>query len=299
MDGLGGKAGWRWIFIIEGVLTVLVGIASFWMVHDFPDEAKFLTDEDRARVIRRLKEDKQSSAEHEDFKFDYLWAALKDWKTYAGMLIYMGPLMPLYSFSLFLPTIISNMGFTSAQSVVKNQLLSVPPYAGATIVTVLVGFASDWQKKRAIYNICLAPIGIAGFVMLIASDRPAIQYAGTFLGAIGIYASIPVTIAWIANNVEGVYKRGIVLGFVIGWGNLNGIVSSNVWFNGPRFIEGHATVIAYMAICLFGGSVLMQVLLSRENSKRRAGKRDHWIHGKNESQIELLGDKRPDFIYTI
>ena len=46
MDGIGGKQGWEWIFIIEGVLTVAVGIASFWLVQDFPDTAKFLTEKE-------------------------------------------------------------------------------------------------------------------------------------------------------------------------------------------------------------------------------------------------------------
>lgn len=59
-------------------------------IHDFPDEAKFLSEDDRRRVLRRLKLDQQSSAEHEEFKLDYLWASLKDWKTYTGMIIYMG-----------------------------------------------------------------------------------------------------------------------------------------------------------------------------------------------------------------
>ncbi|KAB5576299.1 major facilitator superfamily domain-containing protein [Coniochaeta sp. 2T2.1] len=299
MDGIAGYSGWRWIFIIEGLITVAIAVASFWMVHDFPDDAKFLSDADRARVIRRLKMDKQSSAEHEEFKMKYVWAAIADWKTYAGALAYMGPLMPLYSFSLFLPTIISNMGFTSTKSIVRNQLLTVPPYAAAAIVTVAVGFASDKQKRRGIYNMCLAPIGMAGFIMLISTTRPGVQYAGTFLGAIGIYATIPITIAWIANNTEGVYKRGIVLGFVIGWGNLNGIVSSNVWLSGPRFYAGHATVLAYLAVCIFGGSLLMQVLLARENKARLAGKRDHRIEGKTAEEIDLLGDQRPDFIYVL
>lgn len=64
--------------------------------------------------------------------------------------------------------------------------------------------------------------GIVGFAMLLGSGTPHVQYAGTFLGAMGIYPCIPNTITWTANNVEGVYKRGIALGFVIGWGNLNG-----------------------------------------------------------------------------
>jgi len=68
-------------------MIILVNISQ---IHDFPDEAKFLSDDDRCRVLRRLKADQQSSAEHEEFKFDYLWASLKDWKTYTGMMIYMG-----------------------------------------------------------------------------------------------------------------------------------------------------------------------------------------------------------------
>jgi MFS family permease len=299
MDGLGGMAGWQWIFIVEGAITVLIGFISFWMVHDFPSEAEFLSKEDRARVLLRLKEDKQSSAEHEEFRLEYLWAALTDWKTYVGMLMYMGPLMPLYSFSLFLPTIIQNMSFTSEEDVIRNQLLTVPPYVLAAVLTVVVGYWSDRVQRRGIFNIGCAPISIVGFVMLISTTNPVVQYAGTFLGALGIYPTISLTIAWIANNVEGVYKRGIVLGFVIGWGNLNGVVSSNIYFNEPRFFEGHGTIIAYLIICLLGGSILMSVLLTVENKKRREGSRDHWIEGLSSEEVEALGDKRPDFIYTI
>jgi len=93
--------------ILEGLATVVVGIASFWMVFDFPDEAHFLSDVDRQRVLRRLKADQQSSAEHESFKMEYFWASVKDWKTWLTALIYMGADCPLYAFSLFLPSIIS------------------------------------------------------------------------------------------------------------------------------------------------------------------------------------------------
>ncbi|KAM5387761.1 hypothetical protein ACJA88_001021 [Fusarium oxysporum] len=268
MDGVSGIAGWAWIFILEGLMTIVVGIISFWMVHDFPTDAKFITEEERAR-------------------------------TYCGMLIYMGPLMPLYSFSVFLPTIIQNMAFTDKKAVVKNQLLSVPPYALAAVVTICVGMYSDRLNKRGIFNLCAAPVGMAGFTMLIASTNPAVQYTGCFLGALGIYPVIPITISWVANNVEGVYKRGITLGFVIGWGNLNGVVSSNVFINGPRFYPGHGTVLAYMFGGIFCGSLLMYVLLSRENKARLAGERDHLVEGKSEAEIHEMGDKRPDFLYTL
>lgn len=298
MDGIQGIAGWAWIFILEGLLTIIVGIVSFWMVHDFPDQAKFLSDEDRRRVILRLQRDQQASAQHEEFKMKYFWQAVTDWKMYCGMLIYMGPLMPLYSFSVFLPTIIQNMSFTDKTAVVKNQLLSVPPYALAAIVTVCMGVYSDRINKRGIFNLIFAPIGMAGFIMLIASTNPAVQYCGTYLGALGIYPAIPITITWVANNIEGVYKRGIVLGFVIGWGNLNGVVSSNVYFNSPRFYEGHGTVLGYMFFGIFCGSAIMHFLLGRENKKRLNGERDYLIEGKSAEAIHEMGDMKPDFLYT-
>ncbi|KAK0751833.1 major facilitator superfamily domain-containing protein [Schizothecium vesticola] len=297
MDGAGGRAGWAWIFILEGLFTVLVGFASFWMVHDFPDEATFLTEQDRARVLRRLKLDQQASAEHESFKMSYLWDAMRDWKMWLGMAIYMGCDMPLYAFSLFLPTIVNDLGWNT--SIVRSQLMSVPPYAVAAVLTVVVGFVADRTKSRGLCNIVTSLFGVAGFAMLLGSQQPAVQYAGTFLGAMGIYPCIANTISWMANNIEGVYKRGVVLGFVIGWGNLNGVVSSNIYYNTPRFSEGHGVVMGYMAVFLFGGSVLMTVLLRRENAARRRGDRDHLVVGLTDKEIVALGDQRPDFFYTV
>ncbi|TVY84267.1 putative transporter, partial [Lachnellula suecica] len=294
MGGLGGRPGWAWIFIIEGLATVLAGALSFWLIHDFPDTATFLTDQDRARVHRRLKLDQQSSAEHEEFKMSYLWTAIKDWKMYMGMVIYMGADMPLYGISLFLPSIVAGLGYKTT----KAQLMTVPPYACAAVLTVAVGYYADRTRRRGLCNIVVSLIGVIGFAMLLGSHSNHTKYAGTFLGVMGIYPCIANTIAWVAGNAEGVYKRGIVLGFVIGWGNLNGVISSNIFFKTPQFAVGHATIIAYMVVFLCGGSVVMHFLLERENAARLAGKRDHWVEGKTEKEVEILGDKRPDFFYT-
>ena len=67
--------------ILESPATILVGIARYWMVHDFPAEATFLSPDDRARVLRRLRADKQASAAHEVFQKKYFWQSARDWKT--------------------------------------------------------------------------------------------------------------------------------------------------------------------------------------------------------------------------
>lgn len=111
--------------------------------------------------------------------------------------MYMGVDGSLYAFSLFLPSIINELGYTAN----KAQLLTVPPYAVACfmvshlfiilIKTVVVGFAADRTGRRGVFNISFALIACAGFAMLIATRNPHVAYAGTFLGAIGIILVSP------------------------------------------------------------------------------------------------------------
>ena len=82
MDGVGGKPGWAWIFILEGLVTVVAGFLSFWIIQDFPDNAKFLTDVERTVVVRRLQRDDQHSAAGEKLKVKNIWQSLSDWRTY-------------------------------------------------------------------------------------------------------------------------------------------------------------------------------------------------------------------------
>ena len=102
MDGVGGKPGWAWIFILEGLATIICAIASFFILSDFPDTAKFLNETERQScktfllsftsddwtrisgvwVVRRLQADMQFSAGGESFNKKYIWQCLVDWKTW-------------------------------------------------------------------------------------------------------------------------------------------------------------------------------------------------------------------------
>jgi MFS family permease len=296
MDGIAGMSGWSWIFILEGIATVVAGLFCWWMVFDWPDTARFLTPDERIRVQRRLIMDRQGRTA-EDFDKRHIYAALKDWKTYGYMVIYMGCLTPLYAFSLFLPTILRGMGHSGTRA----QLLSVPPYAVAALLTVSVGFIADRTRWRGYCNIATVTIGIIGFVLLISTSNPRVQYAGTFLGAAGIYPTISNTLSWVNNNFEGSLKRAFVLGMVVGWGNLNGVVSSNIYLDAeePRYWTGHGVNLGYQVVCLLGGSIFMHIALRRSNANRRAGRMDEKWAVMSEEQRWIAGDNRPDFMYTL
>ncbi|CAI4216096.1 unnamed protein product [Parascedosporium putredinis] len=85
----------------------------------------------------------------------------------------------------------------------------------------------------------------------------------------------------------------------IGWGNLTGVVSSNIYFSGPKFVEGHAVVLGFLTVFLFGGSAVMLAALAFEKRKRASGQRDGILEGKSEEEIGELGDKHPGFVYTL
>ncbi|KAH9893416.1 MFS general substrate transporter [Cubamyces lactineus] len=284
MDGVGGKPAWAWIFIIEGLVTVVAGFMSFWIIQDFPDTAKFLTEAERTVVVRRLQSDDQYSAAGENLRWHYIWRSLLDWKTWIGMLLYTGADGPLYAFSLFLPSIINQLGYKATPA----NLLTVPVYAVACIVTCVVGFVADRYGCRGYLTMLCLSVGAAGYIILIASRNAALSYVAVYLAACGIYPTIPNIIAWVSNNVEGSYKRSVSLAMVISFGNINGAVSSNVYRarDAPWYTLGHGIVLMYIGIGLVM-SVIYFVYLKRENARRERGERDEIIKGVNDHRSEL------------
>jgi hypothetical protein len=115
---------------MPGAITCLIGVVSWWVIVDFPSDAKFLTPEEREIVIRRLEADGQHGGRDEKFQWSEFRASFTDWKTWTGGLMYMGVDGALYAFSLFLPTIIKEMGYASLNA----QLMSVAPYAFACLL---------------------------------------------------------------------------------------------------------------------------------------------------------------------
>ena len=116
-------------------------------MQDYPDTAKFLTPSERTEIQRRLKEDRNALAD--EYNSKYFWHALKDWKIWVHMFITIGVYTPLYSFSLFLPTIIKTLGYTNNTA----QLMTVPPYVVGCFLCISGGWHADKHGQRGIYMI--------------------------------------------------------------------------------------------------------------------------------------------------
>ncbi|KAK3646259.1 hypothetical protein LTR56_008610 [Elasticomyces elasticus] len=95
MDGVGGLSGWRWIFILEGILTVTIGVTVPWILVDSPETASFLEPFEKKYIIARLRQDSGSSSgqvnTNEGYQWRYLKAALTEWKIYFAVCFLIKP----------------------------------------------------------------------------------------------------------------------------------------------------------------------------------------------------------------
>lgn len=149
MRGVGGLAGWQWIFILEGMLTFVVALIAYKLMYDYPDTAKFLNEDERSEIVRRLEQDRSSLAD--EFDMRYFWDALKDWKIWVHMLITFQVYTGLYSYSLFLPTIVNDLGYGYSPQV--SQLMTVPPYIVACFFCIGAGWLADRLQTRGVFMI--------------------------------------------------------------------------------------------------------------------------------------------------
>ncbi|GAA5847715.1 hypothetical protein JCM3766R1_000741 [Sporobolomyces carnicolor] len=324
MDGVGGKPGWAWIFIIEGLMTFVVACAAPFLMTDFPEQATFLTVREKAFVIARLKKD-QGGAGEAGFSWSHITDACRDYRVWAYCLIYMGVAEPLYSLALFVPTIISSLGkFTRAES----QLLSTPPYFLAFGITIASAFYSDRKKQRGLFNVFWMTVTVIGYAILLGinpREKPGVAYFALFLCVGGVSPSIPCTIAWLGVNVGPGFKRAMGSGMMFTCGNSMGIVSSLVYFavDKPLYRRGHATGLGFAVMAVIV-SLLLHLDYKRDNARRDRlfGRPEDYedgsdidattrsqtdpvlqkklgLEGMTASEIERLGDRHPLFRYFV
>lgn len=287
MNGIGGYEGWRWIFIIIGLVTSVAGLMSYWLCENFPDKAKFLKPDEKEFIIRRLQADQQFSAGGEAFHVRDIVKAFLDPKMWLALVSYASIDCPLYAFSLFTPTIINQLGYTANRA----NLLSIPIYVVACIAVIAVGFSADRVSNRSLFSFGFACIGVIGYAILIGNNpltRPGVSYFACYLAAIGIYPLISNIVALTAGNAEGAYKRSVAMAVVISFGNIQGAVSSNIYpaKTGPHFRLGHGVIMGYLAIgCV--ASVSYWFYVRKQNKEKLEGRHDEVYLADKEPNASL------------
>jgi MFS family permease len=174
-----GVAGWRWIFILQGVITVLIGLIGWYFIVDFPELAaksstmqkKFLTQPEADFIVARIEKDRHDVVA-EEFKLGkYLKGAL-DLKVWGFAILFMLTTTMTYAIAYFLPIILKDgMGFSPAAA----NCLIAPPYLFAGIVMVGFAWAGDKNRIRSPWIIANGILALIGLPLLGFSNNVGVR----------------------------------------------------------------------------------------------------------------------------
>jgi ACS family tartrate transporter-like MFS transporter len=223
LDGAMGLKGWQWLFIIEGVPSVLLGVITWFYLTDTPAKASWLTAEQKAWLAARLQGEISAKQATKHFT---LGQALASPKVLALSLIYFGFVGALYGMQFWLPQIVKAFGFSNAQT----GFVTAVPYLFGTIAMLLWARHSDASRERVAHVglpllLTAAALGVCGFL-----DDPTVTMVALVVAAIGIFATFAVfwtlPTAWLSGTAAAcaiamINSIGNLAGFggpfLIGW----------------------------------------------------------------------------------
>ncbi|WP_028226125.1 MFS transporter [Paraburkholderia ferrariae] len=215
-DGMNGWQGWQWLFLLEGVPSVIVGVLVFLVLDDRIGNAKWLSGEERALLERNI------AAENATKEDPPLRTVFSSPRVLVMSLTYFSFVMGLYGVSFWLPTIIKATGVKDALTI---GLLSAIPFAAAVIGMVLVARSADRARERRWHIAIPAAVGALGLVLSVAwAHDTTLAMAALTLATIGILTTLPLfwslPTAWLAGTGAA---AGIAL--INSIGNLAGFLS--------------------------------------------------------------------------
>lgn len=296
LHGARGLAGWRWLFLVEGLISVVVGLMAVFMLPDNYEAAWWLRADEKALMRTRAEQTRVYTGAAETLDRDEVALAFRDPKVWlsAGCQFFADTC--LFGFSSFLPVIIRGFGFAS----VTTQLLTVPVYVWASAVYVAVSFLSDRLNQRALFMVPMALFTAVGYAIMlgVSMDSTAALYFATFVAATGIYCCVGLNVTWISNSNAGYYKRATAIGLQQTIGNSSGILAGQIYriqAADGRYTVGHAVSLGAIVLASVGYSV-MYTALRRLNARRDKMTADERIR---ELDAGKKGDGHPDFRYVL
>ncbi|GAA6045621.1 hypothetical protein NBRC10513_005039 [Rhodotorula toruloides] len=263
-----------WIFAIEGIFTTLVGLTAYFWVPGYPRQAKFLNEREHAILIARLQAD-SDSADEEPLSWHGVWEAFKDPLVLGYGFLFHAYAFTLYTLSLFLPTIIAQLGYTSW----KVQLMTVPVYACAFSSMILSAWLSHHFNQRGSFIIIAGAIAIVGYIVPLTTHTAGSRYAGAFIAVIGIYSANTLLLSWPSENVSSQTKQAVASGMQIFIGDVGSIVSVLVYrpsLSTYFYRTPHGISILYTAlgVIIAGALAFSMSRANKSGNARRADRKE-------------------------
>ncbi|GAP90938.2 putative high-affinity nicotinic acid transporter [Rosellinia necatrix] len=292
LDGAADMSGWRWLYIVEGLITVVWAGLCFVLIPQNYETAYFLNDEQKAVMRRRAEEMALYSGGSGHYTKGDIKEAAKDVKTWIHGIIQITVVTVLYGFSTFLPIIIKD-GFHF--STVQAQYLVIPVNVWGSIVYATGAILSDKYTARFLPLVTCAPFGIAGYIILFCDVSSGVRYFATYLIAIPCFLCTGGNLTWLSTNCAPDGKRAASVGIVLTLTNIGGIISGQIYQAGagPAFTLGHAWSLSSLSVAWIGWWIVRMVYTKRQAVK------EHALSAGIAAPDEKYTDRTPDFKYQI
>lgn len=268
--GLGekhGLAGWQWLFIVQGIASIVVSFAAFFLLPDSPLKTRWLTYEERQLAHKRIYDDTTGRREGGSSVWKGLREACSDWRTWVFCL--MDNLhLSANGFKNFLPTVVKTLGFNTTITLV----LTCPPYLVSGVISILVSYSSGRYNERTWHTTVSKTVAIVGFAMSVATLNTAVRYVGIMLFVGATYGVNNIILGWTASVLgQTDEKKAVAIAMCNTFGNLASVYTPYLWpdTDSPRFLKAMLASIGFSAgviLCAWW----MRIALKRQNRKMRA-----------------------------
>jgi hypothetical protein len=272
LSGAHGIAGWRWLFIICGVITICVALIGALVLPDFPATAKWLSDEERQFAQWRLVDDAKDNDDADAVSLlTGLKMALGDYRLYIFILFQHVSLLT-QTFQYFFPSIVNTLGYNSTITL----LLTVPVWFATLLVSLLVTWTSGRTGDRSIHIICLMCISCIGNIIVVSTTATGPRFFAMFLMPLGSVTAYQLILTWVANSFfRPLVKRSASIAMCNLIGSMSSIYGSYMYPIGdaPRYLAGGGGV---AGLCLFVAIIafVIRLMLIRENKKLERAEAD-------------------------
>ncbi|KAF5017818.1 hypothetical protein F66182_10232 [Fusarium sp. NRRL 66182] len=264
MNDVLGHAAWRWLFWIEGAITMFIAITAAFVLPDLPHNTRgFSKEELEVAQIRMIEDVGEADLDGEgDSAFSGLSMALKDVKIYIMMLTFTTYVVGL-SFNAFFPSLTGTLGF----SYVPTLLMSSPPWLFACIVSLIVAWSSDRTQEKFWHITGPICVGLVGFIISMSTLNVAARYVALFLQTAS-YAGYIVFYSWISSTFpRPPAKRAVAIAIINAFAQTGNIAGSYVWNlteNGYR--KSYGIVTAMFGVTILGALIIRMMLVQMNKS---------------------------------
>ncbi|KIW67351.1 hypothetical protein PV04_06612 [Phialophora macrospora] len=279
MDDVAGYASWRWLFIIEGAATVVVGICAIPLFPDYPRNTRWLSTEEQLFAEWRLSNEVAGIVDEDE---SGVWwgvgQALRDPMTYLFTFMQM-MLTTGQSITYFLPSVMKTLG----KSNVVTLLLTAPPYAVAFMGSVAVAFSSAHFNERCLHIAVPLVSSLIGNIMAMTVPGFGLRYFSIFLMLFGVYSVYNVNFAWVSSSIPRPRaKRAASLAIVnLMSAGVTHLYTSYLFPDGdkPRYYMGGSVLTVAIFLC-GATAVAIRFYLVRLNRKidRMGGHAESAVH---------------------